>query len=347
MRRSALALAVLLLLAPRVAATGGCGGDAAIAELAAPLLTFPVGVTMAPDGALWIASTQADRLVRFDPASGQTETVRLPLRSHPAGLVVDAEGRVWFASSGRGLIGRLAPGAPRAAEFPPPSLLDQQRGLPTPWSMALDSRGGRVWFTLRPDGVVGSVDIGAEPSRQASVVREVTLDRSFGRPDGIAVDREGAVWVTELTADRVTRIAPDGGLRRLALPPGSRPRGVAAAPDGSVWVGLFGADRLLRVDGRTFALRSWPMPSAPRSNPYAVAVDGGGRVWVSEFTANTVACFDPAAQRFAVWQVPTPGAGVRALAADRQGRVWFVGSYSGRLGVVASPLLARDRIGPR
>ena len=346
MRRNALALGVLLLLAPRVAAAGGCGGAAAIAEMAALSLTFPMGVAVAPDGAIWVASTLADRLVRFDPASGVVSAVKLPLHSHPAGLVVDPEGRVWFAASGKGLVARMTPGALRAAEFAPPSLLDAQRGLPAPWSIALDARHARVWFTLRPDGVVGSVDIGATPTRKGSVVREIVLDRSFTRPEAVAADREGAVWVTELAADRLTRIGPDGLLRRFALPPGSRPRGVAAAPDGSVWVGLFGADRLLRVDPSTFAVRSWPMPSAPRSSPYAVTVDGGGRVWVSEFTANTVTCFDPATQRFAVWQVPTPGAGVRALAADREGRIWFVGSYSGRLGVVASPPLHRDRIGP-
>ena len=56
-------------------------------------------------------------------------------------------------------------------------------------------------------------------------------------------------------------------------------------------------------------------------------------------------CFDSATQRFAVWQVPTPGAGVRALVADREGRIWFVGNYNVRLGALASPSLPRDRIG--
>jgi virginiamycin B lyase len=86
------------------------------------------------------------------------------------------------------------------------------------------------------------------------------------------------------------------------------------------------------------------MPSGARSNPWAIALDATGAVWTAEFTANTITCFDPRLARFTVWSVPTRAAGVRALAADASGRVWFVGSASGRLGVVGPPR-PRDRMG--
>ncbi|MFI5325255.1 MAG: hypothetical protein ACHQ7H_03385, partial [Candidatus Rokuibacteriota bacterium] len=131
------ALAVLLALAGAASPAAGAelcagGGDGRprISEHSDPTFTFPTGVAVAPDGAIWVASTLADQLVRLEPGSGRSTAVRLPLRSHPAGLAVDDQGRVWFAASGTGLVGRLTVGVARATEFPPASLLNQPVALP-------------------------------------------------------------------------------------------------------------------------------------------------------------------------------------------------------------------------
>ena len=325
--RELILLALLVVLAPRPAAAGEpCatgGGPQAIAELAAPTFTFPAGVVAAPDGAIWVASTFADQLVRVDPVSLRATVVQLPLHSHPVGLAADARGHIWFAGSGVGLAGRLTPGVARAAEFPPPSLLRAAATVPSVSAIAVEPGGGSVWFTVGPHSTVASVPIVAESLRRGSPVKEVTLGPGRGRPDGIAVDREGAAWVTELAGDALVRVAGDGTVRRLPLPPGSRPRGVAVAPDGQVWVALFGRNELLQVKSRTGATRSWPMPSGARSHPWALAIDGWGGVWTSEFTADTVTCFDPGRARFAVWSVPTRGSR-RACAHRRPERAGVV-----------------------
>ena len=347
--REVLTAVILLTVTARTAGAGPCGGGpgapAQITELAEPGLTFPTGLTVAPDGAIWVASTFADELVRVAPPSFRITRVRLPLRSHPVGLAADAQGRIWFAGSGVGLVGRLTPGGTRAAEFPPPSLL-REAALPFVAAVALDPRGENAWFTVGPQATVALIPISAEPVRRGTEVREVAVGSGRSRPEGIAVDGEGGVWVTELDGDVLSRIGSDGSVRRLPLPAGSRPRGVAVAPDGSVWVALFGSHQLLRVNRASGAMESWPMPSGSQSNPWAIAVDASGGVWIGEFTANTVTCFDPRRLRFAQWPVPTPHAGVRALAVDRDGRAWFVGSYSGRLGFVG-PALPRGRMGAR
>ena len=351
MREPMVVMAVVLLaLGPRLAAASELcatgGGPQVIAELVGPAFTFPTGVVAAPDGAIWVASTFADQLVRVDPVSLHSTVVHLPLHSHPVGLAADALGRIWFAGSGVGLVGRLAPGAARAAEFPPPSLLRAAATIRSVSAIALDPGGATAWFTLGPDSTVASVPIAAEPVRRGTVVTEVALGPGLGRPEGIAVDRDGTAWVTEMAGDTLVRVGRDGTVRRLPLPAGSQPRGVAVAPDGHVWVALFGRHELLEVTPATGATQSWPMPSGPRSHPWALAVDEAGGVWTSEFTANTVTCFDRGRARFAVWVVPTRGSGVRALTVDRRGRAWFVGSGSGRLGVVGPPL-PRDTMSAR
>jgi virginiamycin B lyase len=348
--RLALVMLVALALAPRPASAGEpCatgGGPQAIAELAGPPFTFPTGIAAAADGAIWVASTYADQLVRVDPVALRTTVVALPLHSHPVGLAADAQGRIWFAGSGVGLVGRLAPGAARTAEFPPPSLLRAAGAIPTVSAIALAPEGEIAWFTVGPHSTVAWLPADAEPLRRGSVVTEVALGPGLGRPEGIAVDRAGAAWVTEMAADTLVHVGRDGTVGRLPLPAGSRPRGVAVAPDGHVWVALFGRHELLEVTPATGATQSWPMPSGTRSHPWALAVDEAGGVWTSEFTANTVTCFDRGRVRFAVWAVPTRGSGVRALTVDRRGRAWFVGSGSGRLGVVGPPL-PRDTMSAR
>jgi virginiamycin B lyase len=350
MRETVAAMMLLAVAASSAAGAelcAGVGGELPqITELSDLTFTFPTGVTVAPDEAVWVASTLADQLVRVDPRSGRSTVVRLPLRSHPAGLAADAQGRIWFAASGAGLLGRLTPGAARAAEFPPASVLRQPIALPFVAAVALDPRGVNAWFTVGPEAVVATVPIASEQARRGAVAREITLGPQQSRPESLAVAGDGTVWVAELAADALTRIGADGGIRRVPLPAGSRPRGVAIAPDGSVWATLFGSHRLLRVDPASGETRSWSMPSGARSNPWAIAVDAAGGVWTSEYTANTITCFDPQQSRFAMWSVPTRTAGVRALAVDASGRTWFVGSTSGRLGLVARPL-PRDTMGAR
>lgn len=329
-----LVLSALALGTPTAPLTAERPPHDVVREVEAPVLTFPTGLAVAADGGVWIASTYADRLVRFDPATGAARTIRLPQRTHPVGLLADARGAIWYAGSGLGLVARLEPDGTTVREFAIPSIVTAKFAIPSPWSLATDPVGGQVWFTVHSDGIVARVPADAQPIRRSFVVTELKLGGPEVRPDGIAVDGRGVVWVAELGVDRLARIDPRSGVSRVELPPGSRPRGVGAAPDGAIWVTLFARHELLRVDPVSLATRSWPMPAGRVSHPDAIVVDRAGAVWVSELSANRIARFEPGRERFTEFPLPTSRSGVRALAVDAQGRVWFVGSYSGRLGVI-------------
>jgi virginiamycin B lyase len=110
---------------------------------------------------------------------------------------------------------------------------------------------------------------------------------------------------------------------------------MAAAPDGSLWVTLAASGEVVRVDPATGKVnRVYAFPAGPKSDPYAVTVDGAGIVWVSELSSDTVVRLDPArgqAQRFSL---PSKGAGIRKMIVDAEGRLWYMGSHNGRLGVI-------------
>jgi DNA-binding beta-propeller fold protein YncE len=93
------------------------------------------------------------------------------------------------------------------------------------------------------------------------------------RPEGIAVDHDGNIWVADYGRDRIVKFGPDG---RLLLTWGSRgsgpgefvgPKGVAIDPSsGHVYVADTGNSRVERIapDGTLEA--SWPMPPLPSAS---------------------------------------------------------------------------------
>ena len=331
------ACSILLVLLAGVYLIGAAPAERplSVREFDEPVLAFPTGLTVARDGAVWIASTFADMLVRFDPRTGMTRGYSLELRTHPVGLLADPSGAVWFAASGLGRVGRLDPGAEKPKEYGIPSMLTARNALPSPWLLARDPRDGDIWFTVHSDGMIGRLPRGAEPVRRGFAITELKLGPADLRPDGIAADGRGGLWVAEPGADRLVRIgSADGSLTPVPLPAGSRPRGVAADPDGSIWVTLFGTHELLHLDPSTLRTRAWRMPSGSGSSPYAVTVAASGAVWVAEFMGDRIVRLDPRTERMTAVALPTPRSRVRALAVDSEERVWYVGSASGRLGVI-------------
>lgn len=325
----AVALTLCLALAAPTRVPGG-----ALQEFDNPVLTFPMGLAVSPDGGVWIASTYADQLVRFDPETRTVRRLQLEPRAHPVGIMADRRGAIWFAASGLGRVDRVEPDGTTIRQFGIPSMLTARFAIPSPWALAMDELRRQVWFTVQSDGLIARLAMDAQPIRRGFVVSELKLGSPETRPYGVAVDARGTVWVAEVGADSLARLDEQGNMNRLRLRKGSQPQNVAAAPDGTIWVTLFGGHELLRVDPVTLGLRAWPMPSGRSSSPDAVVVDRAGAVWVSEFTGNAIVRFDPLRERFTRFPLPTPRSGVRALAVEPGGRVWFVGSYSGRLGVI-------------
>jgi sugar lactone lactonase YvrE len=100
----------------------------------------------------------------------------------------------------------------------------------------------------------------------------VDAQSQLRRPEGIALDRDGNVWVADYGRDRVVKLSPDG---RLLLALGSRgssglefvgPKGIAVDPSsGRIYVADTGNARVQRLapDGTLEASWSLPVPSPP------------------------------------------------------------------------------------
>jgi virginiamycin B lyase len=110
---------------------------------------------------------------------------------------------------------------------------------------------------------------------------------------------------------------------------------MATAPDGSLWVTLYGKGTLIRVDPiAEKVVKEYPLPAGSTGGPYAVNIDGAGMVWANEFSADTVVRLDPKTDQIQVFKLPSTDTGIRKMAVDAEGRLWYMGSHNGRLGVI-------------
>lgn len=290
-----------------------------VSEWPVPTPKFARDPAPGPDGQIYIAVMNGNRIARFDPKTTQFVEWTLPDGARPHGLVVDRQGLVWYTGNGNGTIGRLDPKTGQVEQFRVPSGGD-------PHTIVLDA-AGNLWFTVQSGQRVGRLD------RASGRIDEFPMS---GNPYGLAIDRSGVVWVCRLAGDALGWIDPASGRSgEVSTGIGSGPRRIAAGPDGSLWVAFYGNGRLGRFDPQTRRIeQQWPLPKAGGSRPYAVTVDAAGRVWVNGIDTDTVSLFDPRSESFRVIALPSKNVGIRKAIIDANGRYWYMGSHNGRLGMI-------------
>ncbi|HUQ28190.1 MAG TPA: hypothetical protein VM051_06340 [Usitatibacter sp.] len=290
-----------------------------VTEWDVPTPKFARDPAPAPDGSMFIAVMQGNKIARFDPATKKFQEWDMPAGAKPHGLVVDKKGIVFYTGNGNGTIGRLDPATGKVTEFKAPS-----GGSPHTIIQAAD---GTLWFTEQ-GGHIGRLD----PA--SGVIREY---ETRGGPYGLAISKDGAIWFCQLTGHRMGRLDPaTGKITEVELPRGSGPRRVAANADGSIlWWAFYGSNELVKFDPLAQKiLKKYPLPAGRGGGAYAVTVDGAGHPWVNEIEGNTVIRLDPQTEKMQVVKLPTANTGIRKMIIAADGRLWYMGSHIGKIGVI-------------
>jgi virginiamycin B lyase len=323
-------LALLLVALPLVAHAGGSNygiTPGAHPDLAGKVSEWPVPTprfardpAVAPDGSIYIAVMSGNKVARFDPKTQSFKEWDLPPGHHPHGLLVDRQGMVWTTGNGNGTIGRLDPASGRVTEFKTPS------GGGGPHTLIITDDQSTIWFTMQSGNKVASLQT------KTGAIKEYP---SSGGPYGLAFDHAGNVWFCRMGDNKMGRLDPKSGqMAEVDMGGGSLPRRVAAAPDGMLWVTLYGNGKLAKLDPVAMkVVKTYQLPAGD-GGPYAVTVDGGGMVWANEIKTDTVVRFDPKTEKMRVVNLPSQNVGIRKMVVDASGRLWYMGSHNGRLGVV-------------
>lgn len=321
----------ILMLLPALAAAGGSNYTVTpgisqptgkISEWPVPTPKFARDPAAAPDGRIYIAVMHGNKLARFDPAARTFDEWALPEGTRPHGLVVDEKGTVWMTGNGNGTLLEI----PFEQGQPGPMIAHKTPSGGGPHTIIFDGRNA-LWFTNQPANKVTRFD---------RATQKMTEFTTRDGPYGLAMDRDGNVWFCQASGQRIGRI--DAGTEQVSeldLGRGSMPRRIAAAPDNTLWVVRYGDGKLTHIDARTAkVIKSYDTPAGPGDHPYAVTVDGAGKVWINEIGTDTVALFDPATEKFRVFALPTKNEGIRKMIVDAKGRLWYMGSHSGKLGMI-------------
>lgn len=309
-------------------------GTSANAGESAPASVFPAKITewplpspmfarssaVAPDGSIYIAVPNDNKVLRFDPKTQSFRDWHLPNGHQPNSVTVDRRGVVWTTGYGNGTIGKLKPSTGAIAEFSVPS-----GSASGPHTFVLGDDGETLWFTMQNSNRIGSVDI---------LTGRIAEYETSGNPTGIAIDRAGNIWWCRSGDDKLGRLDPrTGKTTELDMGRNTRPRRIATAPDGMLWVTLYGNGRLAKVDpaaGRI--VDTYPLPGG-NAGAYALAVNDAGIVWVNQIKLDAVIRFDPATAAMQIIRLPSSNAGIRKLTSDGN-RLWYTGSHNGRLGLI-------------
>ena len=125
------------------------------------------------------------------------------------------------------------------------------------------------------------------------------------RPEGVAVDPAGNLWVTDTDANRVRELSPSGTpLLTFGQPGGgngqfSQPIAIALGPDGTVYVGDFGANRIERFNSAGAFLSTFGSHGSGNGQfdgIGGIAVDSSGNVYVADSVNNRVQKFSATGQ---------------------------------------------------
>ncbi len=312
---------------------------------------YPMSVAVDAGGKVYVADQINDRVQVFDAAGGFIESWGPGTISdgiyEPNGVAVAPDGSVLVAvrASGRDVV-RLGPGG---------VLLDQ-------WG---ETRGGQdvqaVAIDVAADGtvVVASGDQASDSYTEVVVLdSDLELVAEFGgpgesdpapgqltRPDGIAVDADGTVWVGD--GPRLHHFTVAGGfierfgtLRATTFPRFDEVADAEVAPNGDVYVVERANHRVQRLapDGSFVGVWGGPDPGAGPSqfaSPESIAIDGAGDVYVADTGNDRIQRFSADGTFEAEWGSSGPGPGQLdrpgGVTVDADGDVFVADSGNDRI----------------
>lgn len=196
-------------------------------------------------GAVYVADFTSKRVRKLPDGSSSTIDLPFPELAGPVGVAVDTDGTVYVndqVNYGDNNIWRPAPGSDSPVRLP----ISGRFVLP---SLATDAAGNL--YMCRFAGQV--VKLAA-----SSYTETVVPFTGLQRPEGVAVDKEGSIYVTDTSANKVVKL-PAGSARQIELPFTGlqNPSNISVDATGSVYVADLGQVRIsngYEGRGRVFKL---------------------------------------------------------------------------------------------
>ncbi len=212
-------------------------------------LIGPYGIAFDSKGLVYVADQRVGAVFIFDPETHDTQMIRNGYEAHFGwinGLAIDDDDRL-FVSDGK---------LHRVMIFNAKHEVENQitEGLQVPVGLALDTTNRFLYVvdTQQDQVIVYDADSLKLLRRIGTGGKNhfLTSPGDFGAPQGIALDKDGNIYVTDTMNNRVEIFDADGNFisqfGKAGDGPGyfARPKGIALDSDGHIWVADEMQDRL-------------------------------------------------------------------------------------------------------
>lgn len=295
------ALAAAMFTANPAAAASVCA-NGGVSSYAPPAATDgPFGITAGPGGTWY---SESDRIVRVR-GNGQVDQFWLPdPQTADAGWLSWQGGdKVWFSDRGTGRLGTID-GHGDVVEYQVPGTDAGPNGQVLVH--------GIVWFTDPPGNRIGRLD----PATGQITMYPVPTPDSW--PLGITAGPDGALWITERSADKVARMTTDGTFTEWNLTSGANPQRIVAGPDGAIWFTELRGGQIGRIS-TSGTLTETPIAGGP----VGITVGPGGNLYVALWTSHQLGRLDLSGHLTRTWDVP----GALQVAPSR-GDLWLTDPFA-------------------
>ncbi len=275
----------------------------------------PQGITSGPDGHLWFAEADANKIGRLTLQGVFTEFPVPTPGGRPFGIAAGPDGNVWFTEVLGNKIGRITPDG-TITEFPIPTA----SSLPVGIALGPD---GNMWFTESNKNKVARITTVATGATPAGTITEFTLPTPLNGPYFITRGADGRMWFTENFSNKIGRITTDGTtITEFPIPtPDSQPIGIVAGPDGNVWFTEFGSGKLAKITPGGLITETFGADMG-----LGITINRDGHVWVvsqSNKIGSTWLKIDPMVGTFGYFTVPVTNATTQFVTLGADGNLWF------------------------
>jgi sugar lactone lactonase YvrE len=164
-----------------------------------------------------------------------------------------------------------------------------------------------------------------------------TGEGQLERPQGLAIDASGNIWVSDRVNNRIIEYGPNGGFIRQVNAHGSadgaisEPRGLTVSPAGNIWVAENGNKRLQEFSPTGAFIAK--ITNAAFVEPWGVTPGAGGTLWVSDPGAHKIFQFSESGTLLKTISggFLSPLTSPYGIALDASGNIWVADTGANKI----------------
>ncbi len=192
----------------------------------------------------------------------------------------------------------------------------------------VEAPDGSFWWVGQWGDIIGQIN----PTTGA--MREYPLPAG-AKPHSVTIGPDGSIWYTGNKNATMGLLNPEtGAIKEYKMPdPAAKdPHTAVFDANGLLWFTLQHSNKVGRLNRETEEIKLVNMPTE-RSKPYGIKVAANGDIYVACNGSNCLAKIDPKTMAITEIKLPHKDTHVRRLDIDNEGKIWYVNSGRGRLGV--------------